>query len=86
MIQLWIYLSQNVCIIPPICVLLFQSFSSFDKSPLAQIQQVLQDKGRLIKRTQLKRTAYKVLGKVEMEDKKEEEEEVRKSVCSFEIV
>ena len=63
--------------LPILSYFYLQSFSSFDKSPLAQIQQVLQDKGRLIKRTQLKRTAYKVLGKVEMEDKKEEEE-VRK--------
>ncbi|XP_072015178.1 protein AATF-like [Amphiura filiformis] len=52
-----------------------KSFSSFDKSPLAQIQQVLQDKDRLIKRTQLKRTAYKVLGKAEADDKQGEDAE-----------
>ncbi|XP_033638986.1 protein AATF-like [Asterias rubens] len=39
-----------------------KAFSSFEKSPLSQIQQVLQDKPRLIRRTQLRRTTYRRLG------------------------
>ncbi|XP_073229798.1 protein AATF-like [Porites lutea] len=42
-----------------------KSFSSFDRSALAQINHILSDKDRLIKRTQLKRSAYRVLGKSE---------------------
>lgn len=42
-----------------------KSFSSFDKSTLQQINQVLSDKDRLIKRTQLKRSPYTILGKTD---------------------
>ncbi|GFU47136.1 protein AATF [Nephila pilipes] len=42
-----------------------KSFSAFDNSALKQIEQNLQDKSRLIKRTQLKRSAYRILGKPE---------------------
>ncbi|KAM7438426.1 hypothetical protein ABFA07_012045 [Porites harrisoni] len=46
-----------------------KSFSSFDRSALAQINHILSDKDRLIKRTQLKRSAYRVLGKSEEEQR-----------------
>ncbi|XP_015764097.1 PREDICTED: protein AATF-like, partial [Acropora digitifera] len=48
-----------------------KSFSSFDRSALAQINHILSDKERLIKRTQLKRSAYRVLGKSKKEEKSE---------------
>ena len=48
-----------------------KSFSAFDQSALKQIEHVLSDQDRLIKRTQLKRSAYRVLGQ---EEKKEEVE------------
>ncbi|XP_074610508.1 protein AATF-like isoform X1 [Acropora palmata] len=48
-----------------------KSFSSFDRSALAQINHILSDKDRLIKRTQLKRSAYRVLGKSKKEEKSE---------------
>lgn len=40
---------------------------------LGQIRQILTDKERLIKRTQLKRSAYKILGKFSEESEKAEE-------------
>ncbi|XP_038052871.1 protein AATF-like [Patiria miniata] len=45
-----------------------KSFSSFEKSAVTQIHQVLQDKPRLIKRTQLRRTVYTRLGDTEGTD------------------
>jgi len=42
-----------------------KNFASFDKSVTQQIKQVLMDKERLIKRTQLSRVPLKVLGKQE---------------------
>ncbi|XP_027052204.1 protein AATF-like [Pocillopora damicornis] len=45
-----------------------KTFGSFDRSALAQINHILSDKGRLTKRTQLKRTSYRVLGKSEKEE------------------
>ncbi|XP_031560566.1 protein AATF-like [Actinia tenebrosa] len=42
-----------------------KSFSAFDKSALTQIKQILSDKPRLIRRTQLKRSSYRVLGKTD---------------------
>lgn len=36
--------------------------------PFLFLIQILSDKGRLIKRTQLKRTSYRVLGKSEKEE------------------
>lgn len=48
-----------------------KSFSSFDRSTLTQIKQILSDKERLIKRTQLKRSAYRVLGKTEDNENRE---------------
>ncbi|CAL1289372.1 unnamed protein product [Larinioides sclopetarius] len=44
-----------------------KSFTAFDNSALKQIEQNLQDKTRLIQRTQLKRSLYRVLGKPESE-------------------
>ncbi|XP_068758251.1 protein AATF-like isoform X2 [Montipora capricornis] len=46
-----------------------KSFSSFDRSALAQINHILSDKDRLIKRTQMKRSSYRVLGKSEEDEK-----------------
>ncbi|XP_060070017.1 protein AATF-like [Ylistrum balloti] len=48
-----------------------KSFSSFDQSALKQIEQILGDKERLIKRTQLKRSVFRVLGTVENADQEE---------------
>lgn len=45
-----------------------KSFSSSDQSVLRQIEQVLADKDRLLKRTQLRRTQYKSLGKNEVNE------------------
>ncbi|GBM87346.1 Protein AATF [Araneus ventricosus] len=42
-----------------------KSFTAFDNSALKQIEQNLQDKTRLVRRTQLKRSLYRVLGKPE---------------------
>ncbi|XP_041367848.1 protein AATF-like [Gigantopelta aegis] len=47
-----------------------KSFGAFDQSVMKQVQQILSDRDRLVKRTQLKRSAYRVLGNVE---KREEE-------------
>ncbi|XP_067135883.1 protein AATF-like [Centruroides vittatus] len=47
------------------------SFNAFEQSALKQIEQILSDKPRLISRTQLKRSTYRILGK---EEKKEEAE------------
>ncbi|GFR18835.1 protein AATF [Trichonephila clavata] len=47
-----------------------KSFSAFDNSALKQIEQSLQDKSRLIKRTQLKRSVYLILGKSESSNSK----------------
>ncbi|XP_055930526.1 protein AATF-like isoform X1 [Argiope bruennichi] len=44
-----------------------KSFTAFDNSALKQIEQNLQDKARLVRRTQLKRSLYRVLGKPEPE-------------------
>ncbi|WAR03328.1 AATF-like protein [Mya arenaria] len=41
-----------------------KSFSAFDQSALVQINQILGDKDRLVRRSQLKRSAYRVLGMV----------------------
>lgn len=50
-----------------------QKFSAFDSSTLKQIEHILADKPRLIKRTQLRRSAYKVIG---CQDEKEYDHEV----------
>ncbi|XP_078662725.1 protein AATF-like [Branchiostoma floridae x Branchiostoma belcheri] len=49
-----------------------KAFSSFNKSVREQIDQILGDQDRLVKRTQLKRSSYKVLGRGA--DKAEEQE------------
>ncbi|GBM87338.1 Protein AATF [Araneus ventricosus] len=49
-----------------------KSFTAFDNSALKQIEQNLQDKTRLVRRTQLKRSLYRVLGKPESELKDSE--------------
>ncbi|OWF50744.1 protein AATF-like [Mizuhopecten yessoensis] len=48
-----------------------KSFRSFDQSALKQIEQILGDKERLIKRTQLKRSVFRVLGTVEKTEQEE---------------
>lgn len=45
------------------------NFSAFDQSTLKQIEQILCDKNRLIKRTQTKRSVYKILGKNDSSEK-----------------
>lgn len=45
-----------------------KSFSGFENTVLKQIEHVLTDKPRLIMRTQIKRTAYRVLGKIDDKD------------------
>ena len=57
-----------------------KSFAAFELSTLKQIEHILADKSRLIKRTQLKRSDYKILGKgsttpQENVDKEEEEDQ-----------
>eukprot|EP00058_Branchiostoma_floridae_P008345 XP_002593833.1 hypothetical protein BRAFLDRAFT_214862 [Branchiostoma floridae] len=52
-----------------------KAFSSFNKSVSEQIDQILGDQDRLVKRTQLKRSSYKVLGRGA--DKVKAEEQVR---------
>lgn len=42
-----------------------KSFNAFSQPALTQINQILQDKQRLIQRTQLKRSIYRILGKHE---------------------
>lgn len=42
---------------------LFKSQDSVEQSPVAQIRQIMENRSRLIKRTQMKRSVYKVLGK-----------------------
>ena len=51
-----------------------KSFNSFDRSTLNQIKQILCDKERLIKRTQLKRSSYRILGKSEVTGNKSMEQ------------
>ncbi|XP_034290503.1 protein AATF [Pantherophis guttatus] len=40
-----------------------KGFGAFDRSILTQVDHILMDKGRLLRRTQTKRSAYRVLGK-----------------------
>ncbi|XP_067866081.1 protein AATF [Heterodontus francisci] len=42
-----------------------KGFGAFERSVLTQIEQIMMDKERLLRRTQTKRSLYKVLGKVE---------------------
>nr|XP_033777799.1 protein AATF isoform X2 [Geotrypetes seraphini] len=44
-----------------------KGFGAFERSVLTQIEQILMDKERLLRRTQTKRSAYRVLGKMESE-------------------
>lgn len=47
--------------------MLFQGFSAFERSVLTQIDHIMMDKERLLRRTQTKRSVYRVLGKPEQE-------------------
>ncbi|XP_035663737.1 protein AATF-like [Branchiostoma floridae] len=51
-----------------------KAFSSFNKSVSEQIDQILGDQDRLVKRTQLKRSSYKVLGRGADKVKAEEQD------------
>lgn len=42
-----------------------QGFSAFERSILTQIDHILMDKERLLRRTQTKRSIYQILGKPE---------------------
>ncbi|XP_015924137.1 protein AATF [Parasteatoda tepidariorum] len=53
-----------------------KSFNAFDNSAVKQIEQILQDRTRLIKRTQLKRSVYRVLGKPEFSELKSNESNI----------
>ncbi|XP_029467573.1 protein AATF isoform X2 [Rhinatrema bivittatum] len=44
-----------------------KGFIAFERSVLTQIDQILMDKERLLRRTRTKRSAYRILGKVEAE-------------------
>ncbi|KAL0271036.1 UNVERIFIED_CONTAM: hypothetical protein PYX00_008275 [Menopon gallinae] len=47
-----------------------KNFNAFEQSTLKQIEHVLLDKQRLIKRTQVKRSSYQILGQKKKSDKK----------------
>ncbi|KAG8184904.1 hypothetical protein JTE90_017759 [Oedothorax gibbosus] len=64
-----------------------KSFQCFDNSALKQIEQILQDKTRLVRRTQLKRSLYRVLGKPEsIEMNKEGNAEAEPSVSQQDLL
>lgn len=52
-----------------------KSFAAFETSVVKQIEQILQDKDRLLKRTQLKRTLYRILGKPDVSESQTENNE-----------
>lgn len=45
--------------------MLLQGFGAFERSILTQIDHILMDKERLLRRTQTKRSIYRILGKPE---------------------
>ncbi|CAO3610192.1 unnamed protein product [Mucor fragilis] len=51
-----------------------KKFKAFDQNILSQIESTMSDKSGLIKRTQLQRADYKILGKVNVEVDKEQQE------------
>lgn len=57
-----------------------KSFSALDQSAMKQVKQILYDKERLIKRTQLQRSIYKIFGKAE--EQKPDQEEMLKRISS----
>ena len=67
---------RSVCVIS-----LLQSFSSFERPTVDQIEQILADRDRLIRRTRVQRTKYRVLG-VRLE---EEQPPLDEKVSSFSI-
>lgn len=44
------------------------NFSAFDQSVLAQIEHILNDKGRLVKRTQQRKSKYSRVGEASVDD------------------
>ncbi|KAG0164520.1 hypothetical protein DFQ28_005774 [Apophysomyces sp. BC1034] len=59
---------------------LTKKFKAFDQNILTQVENMMGDKEKLIRRTQLQRTEYKILGKVEEEDDNEENDEAKTKV------
>ena len=57
-----------------------KSFSGFESSTLKQIEQILSDKSRLIKRSQTKRSAYQVLGKSQEKNGDEADEDAANGI------
>ncbi|CAM1293542.1 AATF (predicted), partial [Pycnogonum litorale] len=55
-----------------------KSFAGFEQSSVKQIEQILADQPRLIRRTQMKRSNYRVLGKPEDKEDATEEKEAEK--------
>jgi len=60
-----------------------KQFKAVNQSIVSQIDQLLADKDRLIKRTQLKRSDFKSLGKQEEEKKESEEEHVDEHLANY---
>ena len=52
------------------------NFSAFEQSTLKQIDQIMCDKSRLIDRTQIKRSSYRILGKEPQPDSEANQKEV----------
>ncbi|KAF7729117.1 hypothetical protein EC973_004885 [Apophysomyces ossiformis] len=59
---------------------LTKKFKAFDQNILTQVENMMSDKEKLIKRTQLQRTEYNILGKVEKEEDNEENNESQTKV------
>lgn len=51
-----------------------RNFSAFEQSTLKQVEQILADKSRVTRRTQLRRSEYRVLGQVDQPVEKVETE------------
>jgi len=51
-----------------------KNFSAFEQSTLQQIEHILADKARLIRRTQLRRSDFKIFGQVKREEENTSEE------------
>jgi len=60
-----------------------KQFKAVNQSIVAQIEQLLTDKDRLVKRTQLKRSDFKSLGKQEEEKKEDETEHVDEHLANY---
>lgn len=63
--------------------MLLQGFGAFERSILTQIDHILMDKERLLRRTQTKRSVYRVLGKEEQDSHSVPEHLPENSVRAF---